>query len=308
MKPKVALTRTGSRSQNIDAALRLLGEDIDLDGKSRLFIKVNFVSVKNQLAATHVDAVRSLLKFIREGYKGKITIGESTLGPAQDGFKRFGYLDLVKEYDVELVDLNEGEWELVDLYDSAFEPMTLHYSRQLIESDYLIAIGPSKTHDTVGVTLSIKNLAMGALSYPHGDKVRMHQGYPVINLNLYLLNRLCSPHLSIIDGFTGMEGEGPGDGDSVDWGTAIASVDPVAADCLAAQLMGFSISDIGYLWYCQEKGLGTGAMGEMSILGEDPENCRRDFRPHSTFQEQKHWRDDRIDKILGIQSRSGDTG
>jgi len=308
MKHKVALTRTGNRSQNIDTALRLLGDDIDLKGKSRIFIKVNFVSLNNQLAATHVDGVRSLLKFLREGYDGKITVAESTLGSAQEGFKKYGYLDLVKEFNVELVDLNEGSWELVDLYDSELNPLKLHYSRQVIDSDYRIAIGPAKTHDTVGVTLSIKNLAMGGLSFPHGDKRRMHQGYPVMNLNLYLLNRLCAPHLSIIDGFIGMEGEGPGDGDPVDWGTSIASTDPVAADSLAAQLMGFSLSDIGYLSNCQDKGLGVGEISDMEILGDDPENCRRDFRPHSTFQDQKNWRDDRIDKILGIQPRSVTTG
>jgi len=308
MKSKVALTRTGNRSDNIDAALRLIGDDIDLNGKSSLFIKVNLVSTQNQLAATHVDAIRALLRFIRERYSGKITIGESTPGLAREGFERFGYLDLVSEFGVELVDLNEGDWELVDSYDSTISPMQLHYSRQLLESDYLIAIGPSKTHDTVGVTLSIKNLAMGGLSYPHDDKNRMHQGYPAINLNLYLLNRLCTPHLSIIDGFTSMEGDGPVSGDPVDWGVAIASTDPVAADCLTAQLMGFEISDIGYLWYCCEKGIGNGEISEMEILGENPEKCRHDFRPHPTFSEQKHWRDERVNEILEIRPASGITG
>jgi uncharacterized protein (DUF362 family) len=308
MKSKVALTRGGNRSENISAALQLIRDDIDLGGKSDLFIKVNFVSTTNQLAATHVDGVRSLLRFLRERYDRKITIGESTLGSAHDGFEQYGYLDLVKEFDVELVDLNEGEWKLVDLYDSALQPMKLHYSRRVIDSDYRIAIGPSKTHDTVGVTLSIKNLAMGGLSYPHGDKSSMHQGYPYMNLNLLLLTGWYPPHLSIIDGFSGMEGEGPCDGEAVDWGMALASCDPVAADCLAAQLMGFDISDIGYLWYCREKGLGAGDMSEMDILGENPEDWRRDFRPHSTFQEQKRWRDERIEKMLNIGRSSGVSG
>ncbi|MFC1953091.1 DUF362 domain-containing protein [Chloroflexota bacterium] len=308
MKQKVALTRTGNRSQNIDDALRLLDNDIDLKGKSRLFIKVNFVSIENQLAATHIEATRGLLKFLRKSYNGSITIGESTLGSAHEGFEKFGYLDLVKEFDVGLVDLNEGNWEMVSLYDSALNPMELHYSSRLINSDYRIAIGPPKTHDTVGVTLSIKNLAMGGLSYPHGDKRSMHQGYPVMNLNLYLLNRLCSPHLSIIDGFVGMEGDGPVSGAPVDWGIAVASIDPVAADSLAAQLMGFNLSDIGYLTTCMDKGLGIGEISKMEILGEDLENCRCDFHPHSTFRDQKNWRDERIDKILGIQPPSGIPG
>jgi len=300
MKSKIALTRGGNRSQNIDAALRLIENEIDLEGKRNLFIKVNFVSTRNQLAATHVDSVRPLLKFLRERYDGKITIGESTLGLADAGYEKFGYLDLIKEYGVELVDLNESEWELIELYDSALRPMKLHFARQIIDSDYRIVIGPAKTHDTVVVTLSIKNLAMGGLSFTHGDKRRMHQGYPVHNLNLYLLAAACPPHLGIVDGFIGMDGNGPVSGDPVEWGVAVASCDTVAADCLAAQLMGFEVSDIGYLWYCQRKGLGVGDMGDMDILGANPKDCYHRFQPHSTYEEQKHWRDGKISKILNI--------
>ena len=169
IKTRVALTRGGNRPQNIDTSLRLIGDEIDLKGKKNLLIKVNFVSTQNQLAATHVDAMRPLLQFLRERYDGKIIVGESASGSARAGYERFGYLNLVKEFGVELVDFNQGEWELVELYDSALHPMKLHFSRQVIDSDYRIVIGPAKTHNIVVVTLSIKNLAMGSLSNTHGD-------------------------------------------------------------------------------------------------------------------------------------------
>ncbi len=300
MKSKVALTKSGNRSQNIDDGLRLIESEIDLKGKRDVFIKLNLVSVNNQLASTHVDAVRPLVKFLRQRYDGKITIGEISLGTTDLGYEQFGYLDLIKEFNVELVDLKNSAWELIPLYDAALRPMKLHFSRQLINSDYLIAIEPAKTHDTVGVTLSIKNLAMGGLSYTHGDKQKMHIGYPVHNLNLYLLAKMCLPHLSIIDGFTGMEGNGPASGSPVEWGVAVTSCDAVAADCLAARLMGFNISDVGYLWYCQQKGLGAGDISEMDILGQNPDDCYHEFRPHSGYGEQKHWRDEKISAILKV--------
>lgn len=300
MKSKVALTKSGKRVENIEAALRLIKSEIDLETKSDVFIKVNFVSTRNQLAATHVDSVRALLRFLRGHYDGKITIGESTLGSTREGYVRFGYLDLVQEFDVELVDLNEGEWQVLELYDSALRPMKLRFAKQLIESSYRISIGPAKTHDTVIVTLSIKNLAMGGLCYNTGDKFRMHQGYPVHNLDLYLLAKAYPPHLSIIDGYVGMEGNGPVSGNPVEWGVAIVSQDPVAADCLAAQLMGFDISDIGYLWYCYKKGLGVGEISEMDILGANSQDCYHRFRPHSTYEAQKGWRDERVSRLLKI--------
>ena len=298
MKPKVALVRGADRRDNIDSALRLIEADIDLSGKSDIFIKVNFVSTRNQLAATHVDGVRGLLSFLRERYTGEITIGEATLGPASEGFERYGYYGLEKEFGVKLVDLNEEEWEFVDLYDKDFKPMQLHFSSRVIRSDYRIAIGPPKTHDTVIVTLSHKNLLMGGLSYSHGDKERMHQGYPAMNLNLFLLAKLFPPSLSVIDGFSGMEGEGPGLGNAVDWNVAVTSCDPVAADGLTAQLMGFTLEEIGYLWYCHKMGLGVGEISGMDILGADPADCRRKFQPHPEYEDQKHWQSREVDKIL----------
>lgn len=301
MKPKVAFTAGGTRSQNIDSALHLIEGDIDLSGKSSVFIKVNFVNTEKQLAATHVDGVVALLQFLRERYNGKITIGESTLGPASRGYQRYGYLDLVDKFNVELVDLNDGEWEMLELYDSALRPMKVHFASQLISSDYLIAIGPPKTHDSVVVTLSIKNVVMGGVSYRHGEKIKIHQGYPVMNLDLYLMASKCLPQLSIIDGFTGMEGDGPEFGTPVDWRIAVASCDAVAADCLTAEMMGFSISDIGYLWYLQKKGFGIGDTGQMDILGENPQKYLKKFKPHSAYPQQKQWRDERIVKLLGIE-------
>ncbi len=199
MKSKVALNKGSKRAENIGAALRLLENEINIESKPNIFIKVNLVSTRNQLTETHVDGVRALLRFLRERYDGRIIIGESTLGPAHEGYMRFGYLDLVKEFDVELVDLNEGDWEDIEVYDSTLRPLKLRFSKQVIESSYRISICPAKTHDTVIVTLSIKNLAMGGLCYASGDKRKMHQGYPVHNLNLYLLAKAYPLHLSIID-------------------------------------------------------------------------------------------------------------
>ncbi|MFC2038413.1 DUF362 domain-containing protein, partial [Chloroflexota bacterium] len=255
---------------------------------------------EKQLAATHVESVRTLLKFIRERYTGKITIGESTLGPASRGFENFGYQGLIKEFGVEFEDINEGEWEILDLYDSELNPMKVHFSKHLIESDYLISITPSKTHDMVVATLSIKNVIMGGVSFNHNDKQKIHQGYPVMNYNLYLMASKCLPDLSVIDGYLGMEGEGPGDGDPVEWGIAAASCDAVAADCLVAGMMGFDINDIGYFWYLQKMGYGAGDTGQMNIIGENPDKYRRKFKPHSTYTAQKGWRDDRINKLLDL--------
>lgn len=339
---KVALTKGGSRAENIETALRLIDDEVDLTTKTNVFVKVNLVSTTNQLAATHVDAVRALLQYLRQRYNGRITIGESTSVPALEGYIKFGYLDLIEEFNVELIDLNQGDWVNLEVYDSTLRSITVRFSKKVAESDYRISIGPAKTHDAVIVTLSIKNLAMGSLYYrlpegtggtmvrllkrcygalpsairqsgkirrvrdtaaiyTGGDKRVIHQGYPVHNLNLYLLAEAYPPHLSIIDGYVGMEGDGPTDGDPVEWGVAIASQDPVAADCLTAQLMGFDIADIGYLWYCHQKELGAGEISQMEILGAELQDCYHRFRPPPTYEAQKGWHDERVRELLRVR-------
>jgi|WetSurMetagenome_2_1015567.scaffolds.fasta_scaffold21750_3 uncharacterized protein (DUF362 family) len=309
LKSKVSLTKGGDRAANIRQALELIKDDIDLKSKKNIFIKVNFVSDQKQLSSTHVEAVKALLGFLRERYDGPITIGEAAIVPAMEVYRRFGYLELIKEFDIRLLDLSEGNWIPVQVYDSSLQPMVLRYSKEIAESDYRISIAPAKTHDVVVTTLSIKNLAMGALycKFPPGgppsdcDKLKMHQGYPVHNLNLYLLNKAYPVNLGIIDGFTGMEGAGPLDGSPVPWGVAVASCDAVAADALVSHMMGFPISEIGYLYYCSCMGLGTGDLAHMEILGAHPEDCYHRFTPHPDYEAQKHWRDKKVATLLGLK-------
>jgi len=312
MKSRVGLVKNNNRMENIRQVLKAIEKEIDLSRKANIFIKPNFVSSTNQLASTHVDGVRALLEFLRQRYHGRITIGEGAEVPTREVYQRFGYMDLVNEYDVQLIDLSEGEWVPVDLYDAALRPMTLRYSKQIAESDYRIVINPPKTHDCVVTTLTIKNLAMGALYCkpriggigvsPDCEKLKMHQGYPVHNLDLYLLTKAYPPHLSIIDGYLGMEGDGPVGGTQVKWGITIASQDPVAADCLAAHLMGFPLDETGYLWYCAQKGLGHGSLDQMDIIGADPQTCFHRFAPPPTYTAQKQWRDAKVAALLGLSS------
>ncbi len=207
-KSRVALVRGEDRYQNIAQALKLIEGDIYLEDKHNILIKPNFVTVNNKLAATHVEAVRALLDFLHERGVSKFTLGEGpAIGSAQAGFRNYDYLSLAKDYDVEFLDLNRDEGVRVQLYDENLRPIDLRVAKTILESDFRISIGPPKTHDTVIVTLSLKNIAVGSLV--GGEKSALHQGYPATNLNLYTLAKYIAPNLSIIDGYQAMEGNGP---------------------------------------------------------------------------------------------------
>ena len=313
-----------------------------LAGARSVLIKPNFVSVDHQLAATHVDAVRAVLDFIRARYDGHVVIAEgAAMAPTWEGFRNYGYQPLAQEYDVELVDLNTDDTVPVQIYDRRLHPLTVRLARTVAEADYRISVGPPKTHDVVLVTLSIKNIVMGSLVNPQSvnrgngtpglvrrlagllpkwvwwsrlaewgkgafvgrvagsSKMAMHQGFPVINLNLALVAPYVWPNLAVIDGWEGMEGEGPGAGEPVTWRVALAGADPLALDTLVTHLMGFDPQDVGYLCYCRGLGLGVGDLEQVDIVGNVVPGTLCTFRPHPTYRRQLAWHLDGVEQYLG---------
>lgn len=163
-RTRVALIRGEDRYTNIAEALALSVRPADLAGKQRILIKPNFVLTHKPQAATHVEAVRAVLGFVRRHYDGQLTIAEGpAFKPATEGFRRYGYEPLVGEYGVELVDLNADVRVPVDVYDWRLRPLRLHLAKKVLDSDFRISVGPPKMHDEVIVTLSLKNMIMGAL-------------------------------------------------------------------------------------------------------------------------------------------------
>ncbi len=135
------------------------------------------------------------------------------------------------------------------------------------------------------------------------DKVKLHQGYLNMHLFLYQLVRMIPPHLSVLDGFTAMEGNGPVSGGGVDWHVAIAGTDPVAVDSLAAYLMGFDPQSIGYLYFCSQDKLGQGDISKINLVGTPLEECNRPFKPHQSYASQLGWKKKGIsvfEKLRGL--------
>ncbi len=86
------------------------------------------------------------------------------------------------------------------------------------------------------------------------------------------------PDLAVIDGFTGMEGDGPSRGTPVDSRIAVAGVDPHAADVLSARLMGFNSKKILYLSAMTEAGMGQGDLEKITVLGNRVADCSYRFK------------------------------
>jgi len=311
----VSLIKGDDRYKNVKSSLELIEDEIKkkVEGKKRIIIKPNFVSDYKQKAATHVDAVRAVLDIVTKYTNRKIMIAEGSAHETFTGFKNFGYMKLKNTYDVEFFDLNnDREHIVVNAFDSGLNPMKVLVSKTMKDADCRISVCPMKTHNEVVVTLSLKNVVVGSLlkrkHFPASRyigkaldklpvkqfkdyKAAIHQGYKAINKNIFEIAKIIYPHISVIDAYEAMEGEGPSDGDVVPMKLALSSTDFLAADSVACHLMGFDIDQIGYLYYCKKAGLGEWDLKKIKIVGNTSlRKERRAFKPHSTFKEQLKWK------------------
>jgi len=327
----VALVKGDDRRRNILNALELIEDRIRLG--ERIVVKVNMVSVTKPLSGTQPEALDAVLEFIRQRTDREIVVAEgSAHADSMKGFEVYGLAEVARRYGARLVELNRDQWVEVNVVDRDLQPIGLRFARTVAESDCRISLTPMKTHDAVIVTLSLKNLVMGGLItqgvahldrlshrlshwvrprdalYPRGmgwvvkhilrsDKVTMHQTYPTLNYNLFLIAKRYPPHLAILDGFTAMEGPGPTQGKPVDLRLAVASTDFIAADSIGARIMGFDPLEVGYLHHAIAGGLGEGSLDRINILGERLEDCVRAFEPHPNYRRQREWQNPGVEKL-----------
>jgi uncharacterized protein (DUF362 family) len=293
---KVCLVKGNDcRDITYQALKKIEDEVIASIGEKRILLKPNFVVTNRQLAATHVDAIRGILDFLKPHHTKQITIGESTISREGtfSGYDNYGYLALEKEYNVKLVDLNKQPSQYRYVFGPGHRPTPIRIISTFFDPDlYIISAAKMKTHDRVVTTLSLKNVLMGAPmnDYRTNDKHLMHTEYTfsresLLNYNLFHLAQEIYPDLGVIDGFEAMEGNGPVGGTPVDMRVAMASLDPLAMDTLATKLMGFDPTQIMYLKSMAEAGMGQGDLSKIDVLGTPPDQCQHHFKAHSRLIE-----------------------
>jgi len=300
---RVSLIEGDSRADNIFRSLKLIEQDVIkvLPTKKRVLIKPNLVSQTRQLAATHVDCIEAILEFLQPLVRDEIIIGESPAqGSAAKGYSNYGYYGLQKKYNVKFLDLDDESFVITHVIDERYRPQPIRFSRLLLDPNmFVISVAVMKTHDLAVATLSLKNIAVGgpikdkgfswaARGSAKSDKPVIHGGPACkgIHYNLFTLAKLAPPDLAVIDGFRGMEGNGPVAGTPVDHRVAIASTDWLSADRIAVELMDFDFNKIGYLWLSTREGLGQGHLSRIEVLGEKVRNHIHRYRPHDNIDSQ----------------------
>jgi uncharacterized protein (DUF362 family) len=112
--------------------------------------------------------------------------------------------------------------------------------------DRIVSLAKMKTHHWAGLTLSMKNLfgILPGIVYGWPKNVLHYQGIPNSIVDIVATAK---PHLAIIDGIVGMEGDGPIMGTPKQSNVIVMGANLPAVDASAARLMDFDPKRIPYL-------------------------------------------------------------
>jgi uncharacterized protein (DUF362 family) len=301
----VGLVKGDDRRTIVRKSLEAVDDQIRprLKEKKYALIKVNNVSTNRQLAATHADALRGILDYLDGRFKGPVIIAESSAGDTRTGFENFQYNRVADEYkkqQVSLLDFNlEAKYELLNILDQDMHLVPVRLAARLFDPEaFIINSAMLKTHNVMVATMSIKNMTLGApLHQAPGettrwnDKRKYHGSIRQGHIAMYETARKMAPFFgaTVIDGFEGMEGNGPSGGTPVSSRVSIASTDYIAADRVGLEAMGINPNWVGYLIYCWQTGMGQYDLKKIDVRGEQIANIKKKYELHRDIERQLMW-------------------
>ena len=255
----VSIIKATYSDPGIDTLLAPLGGmDRFVNKGDNVLLKVNLLSAKGpeKAATTHPELVRAVAKAVRKA-GGEPYIGDSPAGTfskrsLKRAYRRSGFENLAEEEKIPL-NFNTGVKKLDIPEGKRLERSPI--CEYALNADKVIALPKLKTHSFQYLTLACK-IMYGVV--PGLTKAKYHAQFPrrasFADMMLDILTIL-KPHLYIIDGILGMQGQGPGSGDPVKMDLVLASTDHVAMDISVCKILGVEPVGIPVLKMAKVRGL-----------------------------------------------------
>jgi uncharacterized protein (DUF362 family) len=244
--------------------------------------------------------VKAVATLVRErNPSGKVLVMEGSTESTPMVFAHFGYVpdnfgSLVDEFVALEGDScsNRSTFGLVQK--KSFRGGTYWVNERYFEADAVISIAVLKTHNTAGITGSVKNLGIGATpaSQYSASGCGRTQSAPYIEHTRVGLGQFISEFYSVrradfavIDGLQGIQ-NGPNplwtqggdyDTDKMNMRLIMAGRDPVAVDTIQSQVMGCDPSQIDHLVLLDAAGIGVAQAARIRVVGSPVSAVKREF-------------------------------
>lgn len=264
----------------IEAGLHNLGiSSAEIRGK-RILLKPNLIETVSGSVAICTQpeiiwgAVQTFLKLGAE----RVIVGEGsgnrreTASVAQET----GLFKALKEHATVFIDLNNDEMSIKANVGGLNGLKTLTFPAVVDQVDWIVSMPKMKTHHWAGVTLSMKNMfgLMPGIVYGWPKNVFHCIG---IHRSIVDINATVRPHLAIVDGIVGMEGDGPIMGTPKLAGVIVIGRNLAAVDATAARIMGIDPLKVPYL-SAASGWLGTIRRKNIAQRGEDIAAVQTEFQ------------------------------
>ena len=228
----------------------------------KVLIKPNLLSARTpeEAVCTHPEVVRAVVRLVKE--TGAVAlVGDSPGGYGaniDDIFEKSGVGPAAREEGAELVRFASSKF---------VEGVPI--ARHVFDCDRVISIPKFKTHSVTVLTAAIKNtygMVTGLYKAERHAYAPREEDFAKVIAGVYSLTR---PHLTILDGIVGMEGDGPSAGKPRSLKLVMAGEDAVAIDSCAARIVGLDPLDIAVTKEAYRMKLGEADMSKIEVVGDD---------------------------------------
>jgi len=247
----------------IHGGLVAMGIDRAQVSGKRVLLKPNLVETAEGHA--HINTNPAVIVAIAEAFR-RLDAAEVIVGEGQ-GHRRDSWLVLdesgmgraLEEARIPFVDLNHDDFARVPNAGGWTDLGPIYLPQTLLRADWVVSVPKLKTHHWAGVTCAMKNLfgVMPGVVYGWPKNVLHYAG---IHKSILDINATVKPHLAIVDGIVGMEGDGPIMGTPKQVGCVVMGRNLPAVDATCVRIMGLNPFGIDYL---------TQASGKLGPIREE---------------------------------------
>lgn len=207
----------------------------------KILLKPNLLtdSKPEKAVTTHPALVRAVCEQLVE-LGCEVWVGDSSGGyggVTGRALKNSGVKKVCDDLNVRLINFDDCEKQKIASESRLLR--NLKVAKPVLEADAIISLPKLKTHLLTTYTGGVKN-SLGCLV--GGDKPALHRRAPdahTFSKALLDVYEALTPKLVIMDAVTGMEGDGPQNGDKKTVGLLLASPNGVALDMVACKTIGF---------------------------------------------------------------------
>ncbi|MFC1532332.1 DUF362 domain-containing protein [Thermodesulfobacteriota bacterium] len=245
----------------------------------KILLKPNYI--ETQAGANHINTHSMVIGATIDAFyslgASSVIVAEGS-GNCRDSFlilDDVGLVEVLHAYKVPFIDLNYSDC-FTTRNTGSFSGLPIFIlPNELRQVDIIVSMAKMKTHHWAGITGSLKNMfgVMPGSFYGWPKNVLHFIGIEKCILDIVTTIK---PHLAIVDGIIGMEGDGPIMGKPKQVGVLVMGRNLAAVDSTCARIMGIAPERVGYLDAASSV---IGPISESFIIqrGEEIDDVRSSF-------------------------------